>query len=707
MSAGRRCTDKSMLKVIMRRVALLLVLGSVAGTAAAQSVTGEVMDAAVRTELQALPADADYGAFVHFRSGTAEEQNALLAQFGLTVVSDFRRYTNAVFVSGPAAGFFRAAEHPAVSYVEHNAPLHYMGETQSWATHVRVAQEPVAGGPYYTDETRTQIIDGTGVALGIIDSGVMGAHPDFADNLLYNFKLVNPTSITETGPGYVEIGHQDSESQVGGHGTHVTGTVGGRGIASDGGYPVPEFAPNIPGTYTGAAPGADLIHWGNGAGLLVLDTAAAYRDMLERIDAKQDGFERLVAVNNSYGQDPGPYNPNSVASQLIHQIIDRGVVMAFAAGNDGGDGSTATTSPTCRDPYPGVICVASYNDRGTGDRNAQLSSFSSRGQRTDATTESFPDISAPGDLITSTCLQGLPSQAICATGAETDWQPYYGTISGTSMATPHVVGIIGLMQQAYIAKHGVRMTPAQVEELMQRFAIRLGDISEYVPDPQARDEFAALGGQTTTHFGYGAGLIDLPSMLDAIGTVKAGLLPAGEEFVVFDSDNDGGSSFDVVRLTMQEATVNGSRGIVHRLTLGSVDEVFAGTVYSIERNVNGQAFVTQFVGNAQGGFDAAPAGEENTAPASQISVDGSVVSVFVRYQDMGFPPANEPIHNIRVRVFDDIGPLDFAPSPAGGIDAAADQFRSMFGRAAPSRCSWWQTVNASRSTRPRRVPRRA
>ncbi len=669
-----------------------VVTFALATSAQARSVSGQLMADAVAAELSALAPDAIYGAFVHFDQGSMAEQNAVLADHQLVIVKDFRKYATSAFVQGPAASFLAVGQHPWVTYIEHNTPQRYLGETQSWASRLRVAQEPVAGGPFYADAAKTQLLDGTGVTLGIIDSGVLGSHPDFG-NLLYNFKLVNPTTITRIAgdpvtsevPGYVEVGLADSESQVGGHGTHVTGTVGGTGAASNG-FADGSLQPNIPGTYAGAAPGAQLIHWGNGAGLLVLDVNAAYVDLLERLDDIENnpGFENLVAVNNSYGSDPAPYNPDATASQLTNEILSRGIVMAFAASNDGGDGSEARTSPACRNPTPGLICVANYNDQGTGSRDGGLASSSSRGLKTDESTESFPDISAPGSNITSTCLQGLPSQAVCSTGAETDWQPWYGTISGTSMATPHIVGIIGVLQQAHKGIHGRFMTPPEVEELLQRTARRVGDLSEYVEDPQlqGRDAYAGVG-QTTTHFGFGAGLVDVPAALAAIGGIPRGGDPVvGEPVVVFDQDDDFGDSADVIKLTIADATLNDENGQLHQLTLADAAGFFAGTVYTIERNVAGVPYKTSVVTDGDGNFRTAENGANNTAMAGLVERNGAVVSVFVPNSAVNRPAPGEPVHNIRVVVTNGVETYDYAPSPADSLYAEADVARSMFGRAA-------------------------
>ena len=625
--------------------------------------TGEANSGQARVDSEVLaewaelgPTDT-YGAFVHFTM-RSKFNDTLLSNLGLTTLVDFRRYTRSVFVEGPVAAFQALINQPSVDYIEFNRPMRYFGATQGWATRARVAHEPVSGGPYRDAQGR--VLDGTGLTLGIIDSGLYGQHRDFADNLLHNFKLINVSGV---GPTHTDIGKQDSESQVGGHGTHVTGTVAGRGTESTGDYPVPGAAPYITGTYSGAAPGAQIIHWGNGAGLLVLDVSTAYVHMLDNLD----GFDPpLVAVNNSYGSDPGPYNPSSTASCLIKDIVERGVTMAFAAGNDGGDGSATATSPACKDPTPGVICVASYNDQGSGHRNAPLSGFSSRGLQSDPLD--YPDIAAPGDLITSTCFQSQPSQAICTggdneVGADQDWFPWYGTISGTSMATPHITGIIGLIKQAR-----PELTPAEIEDVILDNAIKVGD--GYVDDPQNPGQ--------TTHFGYGAGLVDVPSIMDALGVAKDGLPTAGEAWTVLDGDIDAAGADDVTTLVMQDANVGGVTGVSFRLTVADGSDVgSADRLYRIEYSAGGIAKATAIASTAAGLTIPEP-GDGNDAVASQVLLDGNDIVAFVPYLNMGAPALNEPIHNIRVFVEGTAGIVDIAPSPLGSVDEKQPQFGRPF-----------------------------
>lgn len=629
-----------------------------------------VVDAGVLRDFASLEDTALYGAFVHFNAGTLAEQNALLDAHGLQIANDFRKYTRAAFVTGAVSSFQTISVEPIVFRIEHNAPLRYLGETQSWATRARVAHEDAGIGPFIDGQGR--VVDGADVTLGVIDSGVFGAHPDFAENLVHNFKLVFPDSIptafvsgpTDDVPSYLDIGIGDSESQVGGHGTHVTGTVAGRGAASSG-YPEGATTPYVVGTYAGAAPGADLIHWGNGAGLLVLDTAAAYRHMLENLEEpRTPAFQSLKAVNNSYGSDPGPYDPTSVASCMIKQIVEAGVVMAFAASNEGGDGSTDQTSPACKDPTPGVICVASYDDAEIGARDGALSGFSSRGKRVDEglSTDGYPDIAAPGSNITSTCVQGLPSQAICTTGAETDWQPMYGTISGTSMATPHVVGIIGLMAQV-----DPDITPAEIERVIALNARKVGD--GYQTDTQ-------IDG-ATTHFGYGAGLIDVPAILTALGATPSGADRANTEFVIFDADEDFGGGEDVLAMSMMEVETAGTIGVRYTMTLAG--EPTLDATYTVYNNVGGQPFSSSvaIVGGEAVIPEAAP---NNSSVPTEVALNGTSLTMTVPYSAFRYPEAMEPVHNIRVAVTAQGQVVDWAPSNVTGAVATDDQ-QTMFGRA--------------------------
>ena len=123
----------------------------------------------------------------------------------------------------------------------------------------------------------------------------------------------------------------------------------------------------------------------------------------------------IVVLNNSWGPTGGGDFSADAPQVLVQRaLVAEGVTVVWAAGNDGGDGSAATTNPYSTDPTPGVLSVANYDDANTGSRDNALDASSSRG--TAGIPATYPDLSAPGTDITSACRPYLP---ICATGLDT------------------------------------------------------------------------------------------------------------------------------------------------------------------------------------------------------------------------------------------------------------------------------------------------
>jgi len=162
------------------------------------------------------------------------------------------------------------------------------------------------------------------------------------------------------------------------------------------------------------------------------------------------------------------------------------------------------TNPSSQDPTGGILSVASYYDQDTGTRDGVVSDYSSRGASADPST--WPDISAPGENITSSC---RPTMPICSTGLDPQNGPgltdiaTFNTISGTSMAAPHIAGIVA---QLFEAKPTA--TPAEIEAALKGTAYRYTDGAAYT----------AVGGYTTS-FDKGVGLVDVVAAVQRlIGT---------------------------------------------------------------------------------------------------------------------------------------------------------------------------------------------
>lgn len=707
------------------RAALVVLLLAALGAGAASGAASKPVVAVgpVKTspglgaDLANLPSVTPYGAFVHFSSGTPAEHRSLLEGHGLTVTADFESTAQAVFAVGTVGEIRALTREPSIGYLEKNRKLAYHGDTAVWASRSRVAQEAASGGPYLDGDG--DILTGEGVGVAIVDSGINANHPDLTNRVGNNFKIVCTTPgliDTETGQcfgplEFVDVGNTANTDTTSGHGTHVSGIVAGNGTQSTGAYPVPSAAPNVKGTFTGVAPGATLHGFSTGEVIVVLYAAEAWQYIFDHYD---EFSPRIKLVNNSFGEPGGAsYDPNSIDAKLVKALVEqKGVTFAFSAGNSGGNGSADTTSSYCDDPTPGVICVANYDDSfpgggvtGHGNRDGLLNSSSSRGQASSSNT--WPDISAPGTFYTAACVRGL--QPVCATGIvdEVRWGPWYGTISGTSMSSPHTAGAAALLLQAR-----PDLTPGAIEDVLLDTAHKFTAGAPYAPDPQNE-------GQTTS-FDKGAGLVDVSAALSALGVAHSGGgagstgdpqvritdpqegsrfdgsgsipvqgtaddgTPSGvapAEQVILDGDADPAlpGAADIVKLTVRETAAGVSpEGLTYRITVRDAAD-FGGApsiTLRVTQNVNGRPFLTNVVATPAGVSpgSATPA----SAVATSVSRSGNTITFFVSLSGLGNPPAGSPGHNVFASAF--IGLIvDLAPSPAAG--AGADVLvRPMYGK---------------------------
>lgn len=270
---------------------------------------------------------------------------------------------------------------------------------------------------------------GAGVGVGIIDSGVDGTHGDFP-NLVKNVKVVAP--VLESGVAgalFIDVPNSDLTS---GHGTHVASTIGGSGARSG-------------GKYKGVAPGANLLAVGAGEAISILYSLEGF-DYLMDPDIRETYNVRVIS--NSWGTSGShfaPFDPVSIASKRAY---DEGMVVAFAAGNDGPEADTLN-------PYsasPCVISVAAGTAKDTSTATnplisqglpGELAGFSSRGIPGDAIHH--PDITLPGVAIVAaratTATIAHPYTGLDGLSPE----PFYAALDGTSMATPHLSGLVALM----------------------------------------------------------------------------------------------------------------------------------------------------------------------------------------------------------------------------------------------------------------------
>jgi len=327
------------------------------------------------------------------------------------------------------------------------------------------------------DAVHASGITGKGVGIAILDSGIDGLYnPDlhYPDKTVQNIKVIVNLNDLFTFKGSLKKPAKaatlfvenlpNSETSVG-HGTHVAGIAAGLGTAS-GGY------------YTGVAPGAKLIGIGTGDILFIFWALAGFDYILDHQAAYN-----IKVVNNSWGTS-GPFDPKDPINKATKKVASKGIAVVFAAGNEGPGENTlnpysvapwvigvAAGCKTVPDPTNSTVHCA---DQTPQNRAPILADFSSRGIPGDPLYH--PDVTAPGVHIVSTrastgivlnvldANHDLNLTSTCAISVAN--APYYTCASGTSMASPHVAGVVALMQEAA----GGRLTPDRIGSVLTQTA---------------------------------------------------------------------------------------------------------------------------------------------------------------------------------------------------------------------------------------------
>jgi serine protease AprX len=469
----------------------VLALPAVVAALPAPAV-GSSLDADLVPTLTTTAPTSDLLVFAHGTS--TPEVQAAVRDAGLVLRDTFETVDVAVAIGTPAQVRALGSD-PRVTYVEPDRPVQFFSNSSHRAT----ALGDVRDAGLTTPDGKK--IDGTGIGIAIVDSGIDGTHPAFADDegvsrVRRNVRFVCAGSSAAN--CFVDVPANDTDTiSAGGHGTHVAGIAGARAVRDRANRDLSGVATNS--TLYGIAAGASLSMYGGVAGIdwVARNHANPCAGQVTLPLTPQRPCPRITVVNNSWGFiGGGSFNPNSVTARLQKQLIEAGVVVVWAAGNDGGNGSANVTSVDGEDTTPGVLMVGNYNDANVGTRTGSMAASSSRGRAGQPNT--YPDISAPGTSITQAC---RPYLTVCATGLDRN-DPDYNTISGTSMAAPYVAGVVALLQQI-----DPTLTPAQAEFLLEDTARKtVNGVAFDTVDP-----FNPSGGLTS--FAAGHGLVDVDTAI--------------------------------------------------------------------------------------------------------------------------------------------------------------------------------------------------
>ncbi|PIE34662.1 hypothetical protein CSA56_07175 [candidate division KSB3 bacterium] len=256
-------------------------------------------------------------------------------------------------------------------------------------------------------------IEGKGVKVAVIDSGIDKSHPDFG----WRVKASKNFS-----------GGRASKGRE--HGTHVAGIIASSGKIS--GY-----------RHTGVAPKATLYD----AKVFVNSETGATRDTI--IDATLWAIKKGVdVINMSFADNQSCSDGSCVLCKTADYAVSQGITVVAAAGNNGPAEGTIGCPGNAKD----VITVGAT----TKTSPPVVAGYSSRGS---SSQPNKPEIVAPGDNI----IAPQPGKS-------------YTPMSGTSMAAPHVSGMAVLLHQTgKFVKKGRPVSPAKIKEMLKQGSVDLGE----------------------------------------------------------------------------------------------------------------------------------------------------------------------------------------------------------------------------------------
>lgn len=374
---------------------------------------------------------------------------------------------DAVALTLPASAVPRVADLAGVRAVvpQRRLQLHlYRSKEQIKALGVSAADRYRAG----TQTFERPGVTGEGVTVGIIDSGIFAEHPGFGGRVTtgLNFEF---SELVDSGvvpadqwDAYAETTGASALQDEVGHGTHVAGTVGGSGEGAQSDRDLSGVAPDVSLVSLKIASAANGVVEDVGFeenALAAIDYLIRHRDL--GVNLTNNSWGLLEAEPSSVpGGEPTDFD---AANAVVEAASAAGITMVFSAGNDGPEPGSINLDPGGAPSAITVAAACKGTDEGQGGScpAGEITGFSSRGAA-DGTGPQV-DVSAPGDQILAPVspVSVLTPLTECLDPAE----PLYYCISGTSMAAPHVAGVVALMQQVK-----PDLTPAQAERCLETTA---------------------------------------------------------------------------------------------------------------------------------------------------------------------------------------------------------------------------------------------
>jgi subtilisin family serine protease len=316
-------------------------------------------------------------------------------------------------------------------------------------THLNSINAFAADALFYDAQYGIAESSSTPIKIAVLDSGVDYNHPDLSANIWQN--AYGPgIDITTLNSGTVSYDPMDA-SDIG-HGTHVSGLVAA----------VSNNSLGIIGTMPFNAQIMAVKVFSNASGTLSMSTSDLYNGI-------QFAYLNGASVINLSIESSGT-EYDSVTQAGLTEAVNNGVTVAVAMGNGDPTGQLVDAVnnrvvPAVYSAIAGVIGVASFDAS-----SEQLSSFSN--YSTTYAEIAAPGASAPGSGIYSTIPLSLSA---------------YGTLMGTSQATPIVSAAAGLTIALIKQAYGIAPSPKEVERLILTSAIKSPALAGYVANGNRLD----------------------------------------------------------------------------------------------------------------------------------------------------------------------------------------------------------------------------
>ncbi|WP_373525685.1 S8 family peptidase [Nostoc sp.] len=303
-------------------------------------------------------------------------------------------------------------------------------------------------------EAWAQGYTGNGVIVAVVDTGVDYNHEDLRNNIWTNANEIAGNGIDDDSNGYIDDNYgwnfSDKNNNTldnNGHGTHVSGTIAGE----NNNYGV-----------TGIAYNAKIMP----VKVLNDSGSGSYNSISKGIRYAVDNGANVINLSL------GGASSNRTLEAAIDYASSKGVIVVMAAGNDG----DSLPDYPARYAYKSGIAV------GAVDRNNNMPDFSNR-----SGTNEIAYVTAPGVKVYSS----VPNNQ-------------YATYSGTSMAAPHVAGVVALMLSA-----NSNLSDAQVRQIVTETAgnstqttissLNISNVSSAVSQAMSNDKLLRIKTQATKY----------------------------------------------------------------------------------------------------------------------------------------------------------------------------------------------------------------